>query len=428
MENYILRYDLVSNSLWNNCNISIKEHILETSSGDNLKFRLEQNELVVDIPFLLLDNIFYVRLNSSVYFVEKIKDIGEHLVVDSNANASLSRHGFLPHAQTQFKNVEIFCSFLSYSFNVETITIKPSFNYTVTSGESSVEELMIVLWQAFQNQLKKVENPNVVLPLSGGMDSRLLLDLCLKSNDLNLQLFTVGTRSSGDVRLAKKIASSIGLADKHIVFFLEELKRKDILDNYESCDYLLPLDRILTKPLGDYYSPSSVVSGLYGDVIFADNVYEKMAYEEFYIRAGFSIRNSIDKEIVNAYNHLPPLPKLQRLLLRGQKLTRQSFPINPGFKYVTPFVDVDVIIAASKISSSGFYPEIIRRYMSKELKKFIHQSSLSHFTHSKYLRLFESKFYRALNHPMKKPYFDDELLRRLDIRRNEAPLVVKKLK
>ena len=422
MENYLLRYDLVSNSLWNN-DISIREYTLETSSGDYLKFWIKENELVVDIPFLLLDNIFYIRLNSSVYFVRKIADIAEHLVVDIHANTSLSKLGFLPHAQTQFKNVEILCSYLRYRFKNEKIAIKPSFNFAVKSTESSVEELMTLLRQAFVKQLKKVKCNKIVLPLSGGMDSRLLLDLSLKTKDLDLKLFTVGTSGCGDVRLAQKISKSIGLSNKHIIVFLEDLKKEDILNNYQACDYLLPLDRILTKPLGVYFEPSAVVSGLYGDVIFADNVYEQIKYEEFYARAGFTIRNSVDQEIVNAYNCLPPLPKLQRLLLRGQKLTRQSFPISPGFKYITPFVDVDVIIAASTIYSSEIYPEIIRRFMSKDLKKFIHQSSLSYFTHSKFLRLLESKLYRTLNHPLGKPYFDDELLRSLNIARNEAPLV-----
>ena len=419
-KDFNLRYDIVTQKLWNNGQALRRfEHI--TCSGERLTFELTASGLTWHVPFFLVDNIFYFRKDNSIFFGRHLDQFRSHAEPDQTANEMLREHGFLPHARTQLTGVSIVCSYLTYRVNSKGLEIMPCFPHYGTSDEYSVDDLMDVFRAAFLKQIERVNRTSWVLPLSGGMDSRLLLSIALEHKDIDLKLFTVGTHRSGDVKVAKSIASSLGLSGKHHILHLEDVTRCDVLQNYSACDYLLPLDRILIKPLGCFFEPSAVLSGLYGDVIFADNIQEKKSYSNYYQSEGFKVFDSQDQKIVQAYDDLPNLPKLQRIALRCQKLTRQSFPISPDFDFVTPFVDPQVVIAASNISSPRIYQNIVSRHMNPKLRPFIHQSTLSYFTHPNWLRTAERKFFKLLGHPVRLPYFDNRYLESVGISSNETP-------
>ena len=168
-----------------------------------------------------------------------------------------------------------------------------------------------------------------------------------------------------------------------------------------------------------------VISGLYGDVIFADNAPDTTNYSDYNKNEGFSQYDSFDKKIVEAYEGLPELPKLQRMALRCQKLTRQSFPISPEFDYVTPFVDPQVLMVASNIHTPHIYQNLVARHLRPDLRQFIHQSTMSYFTHPGWLRVFERKFFKLLRHPARAPYFDSAYLKSIGVVPNEAPFLVR---
>jgi hypothetical protein len=420
-DNFFLVFNLADQTLTHGGTIITKyEH--KTCSGERLVFELTPSGLTWQVPFFLLDNIFYFQIKEKIYFgrhLDQFRDIAEP---DHDANALLKQHGFLPHARTQLKGVSIVCSYLKYAIGTAGITATPCFPQQGIDETYTVDDLMDVFRIAFRKQIEQVNRDTWLLPLSGGMDSRLLLSVALEHKDIDLQLYTVGTHRSGDVKVAQSISRSLGLAKKHQVLYLEDVTRRDLLQNYQSCDYLLPLDRILTKPLGNLFKPAAVLSGLYGDVIFADNVPDYTSYSNYYTNEGFVQYDSIDKQIVEAYEGLPALPKLQRMALRCQKLTRQSFPISPGFDFVTPFVDPQVVVVASNIRTSRIYQNLVARHMRSDLQKFIHQSTMSYFTHPNWLRVFERKFLKLLRHPARAPYYDTAYLKSIGVMPNEAPI------
>lgn len=421
-QDFFLVYDTVTKELWHEGNaVGRFDHL--TCSGERLTFELTASGLEWHVPFLLLDNIFYFQKDNLIYFGRHLDQFRCHTEPDHNANALLKMHGFLPHARTQLTGVSIVCSYLNYRVDSNGIKITPCFPYYGTSEKCSVDDLMDVFRAAFLKQIERVNQTSWVLPLSGGMDSRLLLSIALEHKDIDLKLFTVGTHRSGDVKVAKSIASSLGLSRKHYILHLEDVTRNDVLQNYCACDYLLPLDRILIKPFGHFFEPSVVLSGLYGDVIFADNVKETINYSAYYQAEGFNIFDSQDQQIVQAYEDMPNLPKLQRIALRCQKLTRQSFPISPNFDFITPFVDPQVVITASNVSSTRIYQDIVSRHMHPVLRRFIHQSTLSYFTHPNWLRTAERKTFKLLRHPLRSSYFDTKYLKSVGIASNETPQI-----
>jgi hypothetical protein len=419
-KDFYLRYDIVTQKLWHNGSAVRRfDHI--TCSGERLTFEQTAFGLVWHVPFFLVDNIFYFRKDNSIFFGRHLDLFRTQTEPDQTANEMLKKHGFLPHARTQLTGVSIICSYLTYRLDSKGIKITQCFPNFDTSDNYSVDDLMEVFRSAFLKQIERVNRTSWVLPLSGGMDSRLLLSLALEHKDIDLKLFTVGTHRCGDVKVAKSIANSLGLSGKHYILQLEDVTRFDVLKNYSACDYLLPLDRILIKPLGCFFEPSAVLSGLYGDVIFADNIQETKSYSDYYQSEGFKVFDSQDQQIVEAYDDLPNLTKLQRIVLRCQKLTRQSFPISPDFDFIIPFVDPQVVIAASNICSPRIYQNIVSRHMNPKLRPFIHQSTLSYFTHPNWLRKAERKTFKLLRHPLRLPYFDNEYLKSVGISLNETP-------
>lgn len=420
--NFFLTYDLQSRSLWHN-GIAIDRFEHRTCSGEHLIFECRERELRWSTPFFLLDNIFYIQVGSKVYFGRHLDQFRDLTEPDLEANALLRQHGFLPHARTQLKGVGIVCSYLVYNLDSDGIKLTPCFPLQPNAQKYSVDDLMDVFRDAFRKQLERVNRESWVLPLSGGMDSRMLLSLALEHKDIDLNLFTLGTRRSGDVKVASAISQSLGLAERHKILYLEDITRSDVLSNYRACDYLVPLDRTLNMPLGNFFKSSVVLSGLYGDIIFADNVPFTTSYSEYFKSEGFKKFDLFDSQIVQAYDGLPEMPKLQRMALRCQKLTRQSFPISPEFEFVTPFVDPQVLVVASNIQSPHIYQNLVERHMRPELRRFIHQSTLSYFTHPNWLRIAERKFFKLIRHSARAPYFDSTYLKSIGVVPNEAPFI-----
>lgn len=421
---FLFTYDFISGYIEHKGEMLTHLEFL-TPSGHAINFTAMEGCLEWESPFFLLENIFYFKLNNKILFSNNINVLAGLSYFDEAANKVLVKNGFIPHSMTQFHGVNIICSFLKYSITPCNTTVTPCFNYRLDDNYFyTIDDLFQALRLAFLNQVQKLKVSSLVLPISGGMDSRLLLELLLSlKNRVDLKLFTVGTPDSGDVLLAKKMVKKLGLTKQHIVVSLDDISKDKLLENYSATNYLLPLDRILTVPMNNFMEPSTIVSGLYGDVIFADNTGEQKGYVEYVAQEGFTATNELDLKIMAAYDQLPRLPKLHRTLLRCQKLTRQSFPINEGFNYIAPFVDPMVILIASSIEGKNIYSKIVKRYMRNELKKYIHQSTLSFFTHTPLIRKLERKIFKLMRHPYRKSYYDPQYLKNIDVVPNEAPIV-----
>jgi hypothetical protein len=394
-----------------------------TRSGQEIKFIAEPGHLEWGTSEFLLDNIFYLKRNNKIYFSDDINSFKGLSSFNKLANQLINVHGYLPHSLTQLTDVRVICSFLKYSITLNEDQVEPCFVNTISQYHLyTVDDLYFALRLALKRQIEKNNSSQYILPLSGGMDSRLLLNLLLDEG-VDVQFFTVGTPLSGDVRVACEVIRRLGLKNKHVIFDLESLTRNDLLDNYSAVNYLLPLDRILTVPLNRFFESSTVLSGLYGDVIFSDNLHNSISYSDYIALEKVGAIDDFDAKIISAYNRLPSFRKLQRTLLRCQKLTRQSFPINSGFNYIAPFVDPEIICIASAIRSRNIYADLVRRFMKKELQKIIHQSTLSYFTHPPLLRKFERKLFKLMRHPDRHPYYDEMYLRRIGVAVNEAPFL-----
>jgi hypothetical protein len=402
---------------------SVESFELDTSTGQRVRFSSVGDTLVWDVPFLLLDNIFFKTSGAGIELFNDI-DVTENASAhDWSSTAALRKNGYLPHLRTQFSNVYCVCSYLSYKISAKGIFVKPSSATQESPIESGLSPHDIYeLWaNIFRTQVEKANQDQWIIPLSGGMDSRMLLNEALKYRDVQIKLFTHGVPTSGDVQIARRIAREVGLEKNHVVFNLESLSRRDVLNNYRLSGYLLPLDRLLGIPIETHFQGGAILSGLYGDVIFADNVITSDSYSRFYEREGWSPNDDTDSQVISAYTQFSTIPKFQRVLLRAQKLTRLGLVYHRGFKVVAPFVDYQVISASSAYRGVGLYPRIVRRWMRPSLRRYMHQSSASWMTHPKILRKVTKGLLMVAQASVLTPYFTPKLLASLQIEPGEVP-------
>lgn len=72
-------------------------------------------------------------------------------------------------------------------------------------------ELLAIYERLTKRLIQAAQGKTIVIPLSGGYDSRLVLALLLKQNYKNLHCFTYGVKSSFEVKIAKKVADKLNV-------------------------------------------------------------------------------------------------------------------------------------------------------------------------------------------------------------------------
>jgi len=129
------------------------------------------------------------------------------------------------------------------------------------------------LWRTF-SQSFKVGQDNVV-PISGGLDSRLILGALLEHTEArNLSTYTFGVPGSYDYELGCLVAKEFGT--RHVAFSLKDISyhEDDLLDFARRSDcqaqvfYSPPLREVLKR-----YGSSIIWSGYIGDLVAGSHLY-----------------------------------------------------------------------------------------------------------------------------------------------------------
>ena len=100
-------------------------------------------------------------------------------------------------------------------------TIKSYFKHTDAKSTLSIEEAEHIL---INNTLNYANNRTILIPLSGGYDSRYLLALLLDKGYTNIQCFTYGKKDSYEVLLAKNVCEKLKVKWQFIEYTNELLQ------------------------------------------------------------------------------------------------------------------------------------------------------------------------------------------------------------
>ncbi|MHC1756373.1 MAG: asparagine synthase-related protein [Methanosarcina sp.] len=180
-----------------------------------------------------LIKLFYYHDYSSFYFSPKVKNLlflNTDKLLQKDSMIDYFTIGYLPGDKTFFREIQQLPagSILEYSKNELTITkywnYEYSYNYDLRSKDELIDELGFLWQKAVEKRINKSEK--ILIPLSGGLDSRAILAAALKctSKD-NIITFTFGMPGSFDFEIGKLVARVAGV--KNIELGVEK-------DNFES--------------------------------------------------------------------------------------------------------------------------------------------------------------------------------------------------
>ncbi len=262
------------------------------------------------VPFFRESRLF---LNTETKKIHKtLLDGSRKYSIDENSLAAYLYLGYVPGAGTLFKN-EICIpggSFVEVNDDDIIISMKEQ-NFTEYFGDferinSSKEELKKILITEIEKKFQA--NRVNVVPLSGGMDSRIILAALNEITSLsNIHTYTFGVPGSYDYDIPNQIARHFGTQHKNFdakdtIFTLETLSRAALVTDANT-EIFHP---VVLNQVKDYYGNNTIFwSGFAGDLVgggfqyapeTSDSIDSLLKYE----KQGIHYYNDADSEIAKS--------------------------------------------------------------------------------------------------------------------------------
>lgn len=318
---------------------------------------------------------------------------------------------------------------------------KPYWSYLYTNEykNENTEELIDELYRLWQQSVKRriSQNDKIILPLSGGLDSRAILaSIIEQTSTTNLVTCTFGEKLSWDYQIGTKVAKKFGI--KNINLDVEKYQYEEQFNiSFDDSDGMVDATPYL--PILEYkdllqYS-NTIISGYIGDFIMGSHMFKELNYlisdyhsgsidinshflkinalndleklKEIFNKSVFhKIENPIDIAL-SSFSENTNLSDIYFLHFLNNHVYNYSyynvFRFRDDFNYLSPFLDYDLIDFMCKIPHNLRYNQklyrlmLIRKYPDfyKIPCKNMYNTSLN----SKYYKYFINK---ALNFSQKR--------------------------
>jgi asparagine synthase (glutamine-hydrolysing) len=151
-----------------------------------------------------------------------------------------------------------------------------------------IQQFGDILDNTFKRLRENIGDRQVLLPLSGGLDSRLVLTKLLEHGVSNIQTFTYGVAGNHEMVMAKKISAHLNVKWKPIVSNIRHLQ--NLYNHTDRSRYAAYADGLNSVPVyldyefinhlakNKYYdSDSIIVNGYSGDFLFGGHIPEELA-------------------------------------------------------------------------------------------------------------------------------------------------------
>lgn len=154
--------------------------------------------------------------------------------LNADAISGILNFGYVLYDRTIEKNIEKLGYAEKIKISNEAIQRSKYWDFSINEETIEIEKDRVdYISGELANKLEKAiveslpENGNVLIPLSGGLDSRLILSMVYQNIDVNrIRLFTFGQKGTQDFEFASKVANELGL--KH---------HKEIIPSESSSDF-----------------------------------------------------------------------------------------------------------------------------------------------------------------------------------------------
>jgi len=198
--------------------------------------------------------------------------------------------------------------YIEYDFDSEVIERQYYYYYLSMTTKINSKEILLelaieILFNVFKELIDSVENKTIVIPLSGGYDSRLIITMLKKLNYSNIICFTYGRNSSFEVKISKEVANKLGIK-WYFIEYTEEIIKETVESKQfkEYCYYCANFssvphfqDYIAVKYLHDNHLipiDSIFVPGHSGDLLGGSHL--RKLYAQYQFKHSDTLSDMID--------------------------------------------------------------------------------------------------------------------------------------
>ena len=300
-------------------NESISEYL--NSLRGHYAFILEKtNEVVACVDIGRSIPLSYLRHNNKTYIfsnAEKIIDniVNNNLTVSQSSALSIAMSGCTIGRNTLFHNIKNLNA--GEFIHVDKINLRnhkwyeymPT-DYIDKNRDAKLEKLDEILNTIFENIIESCAGKKILVPLSAGLDSRLIASFLKKKNYKNVCCFSYGQKGNFEAYHAKNIARKLGLK-----WFFIEINYKTSKKYYESKtykEYIKFSDSLASFPVSheliacDYLKKKGfkndtvIINGMAGDFFTSGHIplkftNKKSVEADVNLRKKFILDNYIEK-------------------------------------------------------------------------------------------------------------------------------------
>lgn len=342
-----------------------------------LRFDRLQDTLIARSDPFLMARWYYAQINDKLYLSNSLRFLKQHVPETLEPNwpyaQYLLRFGYLPGKHTPLKHVYSLRSGETLCFRDGQITISQADLVPPTRKNMSVApgDIRDVLAMSVQKDVGQYQK--IVLPISGGMDSRVILGLALRMLPREaIQTVTFGHQNSLDLKIGQQVARALNVPN--IALPMDERPLAvQAAQNFETGEGMFwSVPEYPVTPFADALPEHSLIlSGYIGDVVFGSfepddelktpldaqelllSTVESVPYAAVRMLLPFAEPETYHESTVS--DGQDPLRAYESFIYGSHQMNRTNFALfvqRHKCCYATPFVHANVLELAYSLSAN----------------------------------------------------------------------------
>jgi len=189
-----------------------------------------ENQLIASVDHIRSNPVFYGQTDTTFYLsdcAEWVRGKVNDLNMDEEAKVEFQLAGYVTGGNTLYKNVKQLKAGECLAFIDGELVLNRYYRFLHTEPvQYNEQELLLsldkVAKKSIQRLIKYANGRQIVIPLSGGYDSRLIAALLKEAGYENILTFTYGVKGNKEAEYSKKVAGALGL-EWMFIEYTEEL-------------------------------------------------------------------------------------------------------------------------------------------------------------------------------------------------------------
>lgn len=345
-------------------------------------------ELFVAIDSIRSFPLFYIRtkgqwlISDNAYFLAETSETRE---LNNLAVNEFLATGYVTGDETLLEGIRQVQAGEIIHFKEDDLNRKFYFSYRISKAiDEPYEKLRIagiqVFERAFDRFIGSVQGKTVVVPLSGGYDSRLIATVLKKSGFTDVVCFTYGRKDNPEAEISQKVAENLGFK-WYFIEYTDELIR-----DFVHSDVFL-----------EYYPSGSNLTSM------------------FYLQEYFAVKYLKDHSIISENSVF--VPGHSGDFLGGSQLNKhENFSLEESL--------VDIAERIFRVKYSYFQPDkkevenLVERIMKNLQEKFVREADYAYSIHEDWdfkeklakFNFNSNSIYTFFGYEFRIPYWDRELV------------------